>query len=166
MLIDISNADSMLLRVTEYVTEGWKEVAALEAEKTVKDLTAQGLDADGKKFSDYTPRHAAVRASLGLQTGFKDLNMQGRSRRSGNLMASLKPRRIGGKLKLAVSADPNSRANKVAHGQMFHPKWSAEKHSKFLAVGETMMRRCTLAVAHPLAKGIENGLSKIEHESH
>ena len=88
--------------------------------------------------------------------------MLGRSKRSGNLMRSLGVHRIEGKVKLAVSNDANSRANKVAHGQMFHPKYSPERHSKFLAVGETMMRRCTLAVAHPLANGIENGLSHLK----
>jgi hypothetical protein len=106
--------------------------------------------------------HAAVRESLGLQTGFKDLNMRGLSRRSGNLMGSLKPRRNGSKVTLALPDDPNSRANLVALGQMEHPNWAAEKHSKFLAVGERMMRRCELAIAHPLAKGIVNGLAKLK----
>ena len=152
----------MLLELDAYVAEGWKDVAAEEGQKVILELTAMGLDADGKKFSDYTPDHAAVREGLGLQTGFKDLNMMGRSRRSGNLLASLKPRRNGTKVTLGVSDNPDSRANKVAKGQMYHPKWAAEKHSKFLAVGERMMRRCELAVAHPLAAGIANGLSKLK----
>ena len=163
-MFDSSSADAMLGRVSLYVTEGWKEVAAEEANKVAHELTAMGLDADGKKFSSYSDDHAAVREKLGLQTAFKDLNMQGRSRRSGNLMRSLGVHRIGGKVKLAVSNDPSSRANKVAHGQMFHPKWPAEKHSKFLAVGERMMHRVTLAVAHPLATGIANGLSKLSQK--
>jgi hypothetical protein len=161
-MVDTSGADRMLLELDAYVAEGWKDVAAEEGQAVILELTAQGLDADGKKFSGYTDDHAAVRAGLGLQTGFKDLNMRGLSRRSGNLLGSLKPRRDGTKVTLGVSLDANSRANKVAHGQMFHPKWAAEKHSKFLAVGERMMRRCELAIAHPLAKGIENGLSKLK----
>jgi hypothetical protein len=162
MGVDTSNADTMLTALDAYVAEGWKDVAAEEGQKVILELTAQGIDADGKRFSDYTDDHARVRQSLGLQTGIKDLNMRGLSRRSGNLLGSLKPRRDGSKVTLGVSNDPNSRANKVAHGQMFHPKWAAERHSKFLAVGERMMRRCELAVVHPLAKGIENGLSKLK----
>ena len=152
----------MFLRVEAYVTEGWKDVAALEAEQVVKNLTAMGIDADGKRFSDYTDGHAAVRKKLGFQTGFKDLNMKGLSRRSGNLMGSLKPRRNGTKVVLSVSDDASSRANKVAHGQMYHPKWAAETHSKFLAVGEAMMHQVMLAVAHPLAAGVVNGLEKLK----
>jgi len=161
MLVDTSSADAMLTRVTAYVTEGWKDVAAEEAKNVILDLTAQGLDADGNRFHDYSDGHASVRARLGLPTDVKNLNMGilGLHTTAGGLLPSLKPRRRGTSVRLAVSDDPNSKLNKVAHGQMFHPKWSY--HHNFLAVGERMLRKVEVAIVHPMRRGIINGLLKL-----
>jgi hypothetical protein len=132
-------AELLFKGLEAYVTEGWKVVAAEEAKNVILELTAEGKDADGNTLHAYSDSHASVRQSLGLQVGRKDLRMG-----QLGLLPSLEPRRIGGKLKLAVADNAGDKLNKVAHGQMYHPAWSY--HHKFLAVGDEMRKRVHQAV--------------------
>jgi hypothetical protein len=144
MTVDCSSALAVLDRTEVFCKCGWIEPAALAAEETIIEHSARGEDADGNTFTMwsedevYSPRQEGRRRKLNLSTHQKDIRVKG------DLLGSLKLRRVGGIPQLAVADDAKDKLNRIAHGQMYHPKW--RYHHKFLAVGREMILQVKAAI--------------------
>ncbi len=145
MTIDTSRALAKLARVELYAREGWKPIAAEVAKEMIRERSAQGLDADGNTFPQwsedqvYSPEQKKRREKAGLTTDTKTMSVRG------DLLGALQLRTIGGVEKLAVAESPGEKLNRIMHGQMYHPAW--RYHHKIVAVSREMMMRIRMAVA-------------------
>lgn len=144
MQVDISAAEGLLERVALFAEKGWIPPASIAATETIHELSSEGLNADGTRFENwdedqvYSPSQQRKRIIAKVGIDQKDIRI------AGTLLDALKLRTIDGLPSLAVS-DSDSKLNRIAHGQMYHPKW--RYHHKFLAVGNRMMKKIKVAIS-------------------
>lgn len=121
--IDSSEVNAAIARIMAYAE---KEAKADAAEVTLADIrrkTAKGVDADNIPFSAYVKPYLKVREKHLRPTSPKDLNL------TGALMKGLY-------FDAGQSAIvPSTETEKIAEGQMYHPKWESSHHSMFLFAG-------------------------------
>ena len=116
------------------------EDAAEIALVDIRRKTASGVDADNETFHAYSPGHARQRQRFGFATSPKDLKM------SGGLMNGLNIEKAPKERSIVPSAD----RERVAEGQMYHPKW--RYHHNFLAVGDDTIARTEEVLAEGVQK--------------
>jgi hypothetical protein len=122
----------------------------------VRELTAKGLDADGKRMHDYNPQYEASKNRQGVVTR---LRRERRSRldsrgveRSSRSLKNLWD--TGGLMRgLRIEDDkivPKPEHEEIAHGQMYHPKWSY--HHLFLGIGEKTNKKLELLLGKTIER--------------
>jgi hypothetical protein len=120
----------------------------------VRELTAKGLDADGVPFHDYSPAYEARKNRRGTVTRVtRESRLRGRNRNKfvERTTSSLKNLSDTGEMMNGLYRDDNkivlrhARDQQIAHGQMYHPKWSY--HHLFLGIGEKTNKKLELLLA-------------------
>ena len=138
--INDSEVDAMIARIKKYVHANAKLDAAEVTIADIRRKTAAGVDADNHPFSAYVSAYKKVRQKKNLQTSHKDLRVSGKTL-------------DGIHFELGISAIvPAEGTEKIVEGQMNHPAWAQDHHSKFFLVGSDTVTR----IEETLAKNIVN----------